>query len=408
MELNELIGKIRSHFSTLYNKGLKESNTFLAFEPIGQPISPDDFRGPDGQFSNNLATDFLSLLADVVPPIDDDYIPNSTTRISSCYETLLDSMHVFENNLSGDKGPTLELYARLISQARGQMDLSKQASIIEKMNYSYPCYATPANWYDKDGKDIWTSFNTNALQGAPSGHDTVNPVKRNYAFWRSATAVSPIKASAKPITVEVRDHRSNPQTEIRDHRRSAVVRDHRNSAFTAGGGRSENVLTTQPGTWTAKTFIIDKDLLNKRSSIVNDTAKPVNANNFSIDFDYLFVSLRRSWMSGPLMYQFTNWYSLTQKANTYSSGENNEANKGLLCSIPKAMLLVKDLKITANWSEDDKRQATQQNGLGFFNIARSNFGGESNNQLVVPGIQILAWLCEVQPKLPLFDDPNLA
>ena len=65
--------------------------------------------------------------------------------------------------------------------------------------------------------------------------------------------------------------------------------------------------------------------------------------------------------------------------------------------------LNENLSITAQWSEEDKKAATSAYGLGSFNLCNSSF---TNNTLTAPGIQIIGWICEVLPELPLYNDEN--
>lgn len=98
---------------------------------------------------------------------------------------------------------------------------------------------------------------------------------------------------------------------------------------------------------------------------------------------------------------------LTEKAGFYSTGEMSSSNNGVMRALPKAIIVIKDLKIKATQrSEDDKRAASSAIGLGAFNISGSTFDAASNS-LTAPGIQIIGWGCEVLQKLPYNDDPNI-
>jgi hypothetical protein len=140
----------------------------------------------------------------------------------------------------------------------------------------------------------------------------------------------------------------------------------------------------------------------------NVVSNPVNSSQFTISFSYSLVTIERDWLYQPLLDKAELWYALTMKAGEYSSGENSSANKGLLRCIPKAMIVVKDVAISASWSDADKKSADSAYGFGCFNISNSQpINSSTNNQLMAPGIQIIAWICEVLPKLPLNDDPGM-
>lgn len=138
----------------------------------------------------------------------------------------------------------------------------------------------------------------------------------------------------------------------------------------------------------------------------NDIApvKPVQSNEFSMSFSYCIVYLDRPWFDTS-MFHYTNlWYCLSLKEDYFSTGDKDETNYGVLKCIPSAMVLIKDLKIKAAWTDDDKANAQNSIGLGIFNVNGSEF---INNELVTPGMQIIGWMCEVIPRLPAISDPNI-
>jgi hypothetical protein len=140
--------------------------------------------------------------------------------------------------------------------------------------------------------------------------------------------------------------------------------------------------------------------------VKDDTANvaPVHSNAFSMSFDYCLVYLQRPWFNTSL-FTFSNmWYSLSLQENYFSNGIKDNSNNGILKCIPTAMILIKNLKITAAWTDDDKSNAKNSIGLGVFNLNNSQF---IDNALITPGMQIIGWMCEVLPKLPAQGDPNI-
>lgn len=69
------------------------------------------------------------------------------------------------------------------------------------------------------------------------------------------------------------------------------------------------------------------------------------------------------------------------------------------------MLVVKNVNITANWSQEDlaRIQGTAA-ALGPFSLVNYKF---NNGALSAPGMQIIAWVCQVMPALPPASDPAL-
>jgi len=137
----------------------------------------------------------------------------------------------------------------------------------------------------------------------------------------------------------------------------------------------------------------------------NNTApsRPVHSNKFSMSFDYCIVNLHRPWFDSSLFHYRKLWFSLTHDEGYFSSGVKDDTNDGVLKCIPTAMILIKNLKLQASWTEEDKKNAKSSIGLGIFNVNDSVFIG---NDLVNPGIQIIGWMCEVLPQMPVLADPN--
>jgi len=139
----------------------------------------------------------------------------------------------------------------------------------------------------------------------------------------------------------------------------------------------------------------------------NAVTQPVNSSQFSVDFSYSLVRIEREWMYQPLIDKASIWYSLTNLAGDYSTGKNSSDNQGLLRCVPKAMIVVKDLNISAQWSAEDIQMAASSFGFGCFNISNSPPITSASQQLSAPGIQVIAWICEVIPQLPVNSDPGM-
>src|SRR5690606_24524666 len=131
---------------------------------------------------------------------------------------------------------------------------------------------------------------------------------------------------------------------------------------------------------------------------------PVKSNKFTMSFDYSIVYLERPWFSTSLFHYSKLWYCLSLDEGYFSNGLKDPDNAGVLKSIPTAMILIKDLRITAAWTNEDKQNAENSYGLGIFNTSNLKF---NNNELIIPGMQIIGWICEVLPNIPAMADPHL-
>src|ERR1700744_3994379 len=88
MEPENFIQQIHDFFLSQYNGTLDGTNTFLAFEPLGLMVSPDDFQF-NGSFNPTVAQQQVSIMADTVPAISDVFEPDALNKISDQYGQLV-------------------------------------------------------------------------------------------------------------------------------------------------------------------------------------------------------------------------------------------------------------------------------------------------------------------------------
>ncbi|HEY6083623.1 MAG TPA: hypothetical protein VIU45_09210 [Chitinophagaceae bacterium] len=439
MELAELIQNIRQFFLGQYNGSLDGSMSFLAFEPLGLMISPDDFKH-NGSFDPTVAQQEVSLMVDVVPAISDIFEPDATNKISDQYgeltgdgNNLRGSLMFYDQHVAPEvTDQYLALFANLKSTAQKRFGQSaEQASVLNPSAQIAACNANPADWYDKDSP-IWQKKTFQETHSAPvptpaSGKlDFVWKLNPNAAVMSNNSHVKAVllnhpgiltikqadlqPAAAKTIPAPV------PATSVP---KNIVPPSAADTQPILKEAETVPPVKPEPGLMINKTnypvlrsTLPFSQMVNVNRVIglnTNIVTQPVNSSRFTIDLSYSLVRIERDWIYRPLLDKAQLWYGLATKAGDYSTGENSPANKGLMRCIPKAMIVVKDLAISATWSEDDKRSAATSYGFGCFNISNSPpISASTNNQLVVPGIQIIAWICEVLPKLPLNDDPGMA
>jgi hypothetical protein len=141
----------------------------------------------------------------------------------------------------------------------------------------------------------------------------------------------------------------------------------------------------------------------QRTLLQHAPAKPVSSDKFSISFSYCMVKIQRPWYYEPFLFN-KNWYIPSYKAGSFSTATADK-NDGLFPAIPIALVVIKDLKITANWTDSDTQNAQNAMAFGPFSLAGSKF---ENNSLSCNGMQIIAWIFNVLPVLPANADPALS
>ncbi len=466
MDIDDLIQNIHQFFITQYGNSSGPSQTFLAFEPLGLMVSPNDFMH-DGSFNPTLASQQISMIADVVPAISDTFQQDALNKISDQYgaltgdgNNLLGSIMFYDKNIdASDLDQYLALFGNLKSNAQQRYSQSaEQASVLNPNSQVAACNVNPGTWYDKDSP-IWQKKTFQQSQSQPVNNPTPNQTKFMWKLNPNAQTMSDnvhiqhillnhsALLEAKEMNSQPAGTQSNAatvspgslQTKFSATAEQPAAAAHTNMMLHSTIP-PQNIKAVNPRTIAGSTHVNNSGesvkptetasgppVINRTNYTVfrktlpfsqmanlnrviglnnNVVSQPVNSSQFTIDFSYSLVNIERDWMYQPLFDKAELWYSLTMKAGEISTGDNAATNKGLLRCVPKAMIVVKDVTITATWSATDKQLASSSYGFGCFNISGSQ-PINTNNQLIAPGIQIIAWICEVLPKLPLNDDPGL-
>ncbi|MEJ8837337.1 hypothetical protein [Ramlibacter sp. AN1133] len=144
----------------------------------------------------------------------------------------------------------------------------------------------------------------------------------------------------------------------------------------------------------------------------------MDAQNLKLEAELIAVSIVRPWFS-PLLLGMNGWWINSARKGELSNGDpKNPA--GTLALIPTGFVLAKNVKITADFSSEDKKFISNsiatkaEAGWGPFSFSgkyahsdskedfNSKFDGGS---LVFPGLQLIAWINTV-PRLSPPRDPK--
>ena len=83
-------------------------------------------------------------------------------------------------------------------------------------------------------------------------------------------------------------------------------------------------------------------------------------------------------------------------AHEYSTGTIDN-NPGAFPLLPIAFVAIRDLRISANWSNEDRAGMGNAASFGFFDLKGGAF---TQDTYEVKGLQIVAWLSRATPPLP--------
>lgn len=448
--MNNLMENVRDFFTEQY-KGVENSNSFLAFEPLGSMIDPNDFVDENDQISEIKAIEQLSILSDRLPQIDNIFLAN-TSRLSSVYEELIESASFTGVNINlDDKTTYISKFAEVKKDAEFLFNEAKKASISTPEGDYLPVHGIPKKWYDTESS-FWVEKSFSAmskLANKTPTNETLTGVKKVIPLkWKTNFITSPkvlkkslavnfaptfktfqavqVKGNAariKPAIVQpatritrrssrrnfkLNSRRTIKARRVADHRARPTIVPHRKRKHQ--DVKAKLKVKNTKTIWKNLKVLQNLNLADRvvlTSNIVKNNTAPeveVRSDGFSMSFEYGIVHLNRQWFNTAMFHYAKLWYCLSLPENYFSTGTKDLKNTGALKSIPTAMILIKNLKIEAAWIDDDKQTALNSVGLGIFNLTDSNF---IDNKLVSSGMQIIGWMCDVLPKLPAMGDPNM-
>jgi 2-oxoglutarate dehydrogenase E2 component (dihydrolipoamide succinyltransferase) len=134
------------------------------------------------------------------------------------------------------------------------------------------------------------------------------------------------------------------------------------------------------------------------AAVVDATApKPATSEGFGVHFEYCLVHLDRPWWDEVFLSR-RDWRVPGYQAGQISSGTTSGA-ADIVSLITTGMVVIRNLTITATWSEADLAALPHSTSLGPFCIAAGDFD-KTSGTLTRKGLQVIAWLVQVPPVLP--------
>lgn len=429
MDINNLMENVRAFFAEQY-KGVDKSNLFISFEPLGTMLDPSEFKDNESGISDIKATEQLSILGDRLPQISDIFLP-TTNRMSTVYEMLLEgSVFTGTGITADDKTPYIARFGELKSESLSDLNDARKASIEMPEGTYLPVYGYPKKWYDPQSS-FWVNKTFSEQEKKPAEQTKpLSPAAKSLiSAWRTKLVIDPetltkaaqktkidtrliepikknllLQAQAMPVNKTAA--KVTPVTTVKPVATATMI-----NKVTLNTTAKVQPAPIQPLVEMKNLNLLKTIKFADRVRFTNELVKdnstppaPVQSNGFSMSFDYCIVNLERRWFNTSLFSYANLWYCLSMQENYFSTGAKDESNTGLLKCVPTAMILIKNLRIKAAWTDEDKANAKSSIGLGVFNLNDSTF---SNNELVTPGMQIIGWMCEVMPKLPALGDPNI-
>jgi hypothetical protein len=454
----DFIGAVYDELAKLLN--ITDSNPSIVMQMAwpGFSLSAQDFKPadqPSGPYDPQVAKETFSHLANMAPGLNKTFFQNSGLEVDDLYEILVTG--AIPTGSTPDSIGSNPIY-KLFSDAQYEFLQARTGSVGDPNAFYYPCLATPSNWYDDAAAAYWptltmqsgdikpaaptspfvkagglTLLNRGVWKLRPTsvvGANTIKQdaqqtiVKRQQLMIAKTT--TPVKVMTKPLSTQtLAAARALPVTGRVASTVPANSALTRTPAFTAhlANARLQTLFTqkyiplSSYSRYNLGKQIQTLDLTQKKldlgrvdvanrfqlSSLINQAlpTKPAGSSDgFSIAFKYCRVNIDRSWFKLALL-KMKSWYMFGTQAGEYSTGSSSD-NPGMFPLLPTSFIAIRDLKITANWSAEDRQNLGQATALGFFDIRDSTLNA---NTLEVKGLQILGWVSALTPQLPPMAPP---
>jgi hypothetical protein len=454
----EMIDLIQNLYDSLQEKfGTPGDNVgpgglFLAFERLGIGLSANDFKlqPTDSAFNPAIATQHESTLVNFVPQLDSDgfILPRGdlSPTVTGQYGQIL-STAGYGVQPASDAALTAFLQSK--GAALRTLDESKLSAGLAQSYWT--ASFVPAVWYDDQDKTIWQTYSSSTGESSsPAAPPAPTPpirIQRKWS-WRVVTpeaapdiaAIRTLQAvpanqrfasdilltavAARPqvlaaeTTAQViapaamaRTASSATMASVQSPTSRLAIRPVTSvTSLRASSVRASTVATAElPAERVAIPERVGTAMrLNPltatnaalSSVVLNLPTQPTSSMSFEISFKYCVASVARPWLSSDFL-TAVNWYMPGLQSGALAQGTYAKAAQrfGLL---PAKLLVVKELSIRAQWSEQDCTFAQNSASLGPFSLLNSSF---DRNELTAPGMQIIGWFCQVVPVLPPMADP---
>jgi hypothetical protein len=365
---------------------------FLAFE-FGTPIPDEVFRDAlhDHEYSPALALEYLSHHANVAPKIRDTMFVHTGSTVDGQYEMLL-----FGSTPTDEAA--FDLFARVKNAAGAAFDDTLGSSLPPGTGRYHAVHADPVNWYDQSAGGNWTRLKVDGADQPTPGRQAL-PRDTALSKWRMVTEGARESLHA-PVSLHTIQRLRLAPLIAASHASPGMLRLSSRDLDIHHDGtpiRPIDLCEVFNPKNTEKLF--DCPVPPQPPPPVE---KPVSSDGFSVEMDVCLVHLRRPWLSTNLL-ALTDWFVPGLERGTVSGGKGVD-DAGSFGVLPIACVLVRNLVISARWSEDDLTNTVTSSHLGAFSLLGRSFDHNSAT-LTVPGMQSVAWLCEALPVLPPTDKP---
>ncbi len=432
----------------------QDNTTYVQLGWPGIQLSPADFKlptEPTGAYDAASAQETLSWLANIAPLSNALRFQNSGYEIDDLYQILLFGATPVDHNAATVK---------LFNDAQYEFSIAQKGSNREPSMLYYPSLATPVDWYTETNAQNWTQFSMSSSQvPTPDNNARFFKYGGKELLDKGAFKLAPENTTESELKTQLfadvakinndykrtfnRPDLTTPVTRpaelmlntsmtrllptslhtqpLRQPRLntllpSLVSNPNLRTNFTTSASALNNkvlapsVLTSKlakPADYqldtqtleikTAKPITLNKKLLLKDILLERLPTRPIEpaTTGLSVSFQYCKVLINRFWYKNALL-NMPNWYMTGTERGFYSSGSLADVTK-LFPLLPQAFIAIRNLRVSANWSNQDRANLSRAQSLGPFSLQGGSMAG---NTLSAPGLQIIAWVSRLNTVYP--------
>jgi hypothetical protein len=405
---DELHSAVAARFDGLVNDAAS-SSTRLLFAAVGRAVDPQQLDQPTSAGTREATSTFV----DCLPAPGTTFIPQAGT-FSDAYESLVTFARP-RDSLPEDVAATVTAQ---IAMARKRFDHARLGRLGAAVQY-VPTEQDPPRWFDAAGLH-WTHLAVSDQSAPPTEPPAPDSPAPSWDFRVPDSAASldawvHALPGAAPVALEPVERRLLASRELRlvaaePASRAFVPMEPSPRALRGSPGlRLEpqpigiDALPLQHRNLSAGMRLLSRPEILQR--LVEETSPvPTTSSSFSLELDYVLVNLQRVWLQTGWL-ESDEWHIPGFEPGEVSAG-NPVAAGQQLPAFPVGFIAVKNVLVRAEWSEADTANLASAAGIGPFGMVGGGFSADAGT-LAIPGVQAMAWLCQVPPKLPP-DPPSAA
>lgn len=420
------------------------NKTFFTFEPRGRIIDPSDYAGawtPGNPTGSHTAAAAIADLADEAPNFSAMRTENLMT-VSQLYQQVLRATVSQDKPLTPARQATYDkankyLYSQSPDPDHPGEFITAQSAVYQtylanqiayqnavaafrtawaaaladpKLKAMWPMVAPSLQMPVSQAYHTFRSGQADQVEGALADMETAGKDQVKRAFADAAEVFESYKMQL--------DEGTRPRSSLLPsnwyqpgisngwptaHFSSANTESNSSSDYTKfGGGGGFNL-----GLWSVGA---------SGSSSTTHSHSDAAASSIAASYQYAFVTVRRGWLM-PMLLGLPGWSTDAFKKGTISSGSRNNQQSTKFPLLPQAFMVIKNLRITGNFSSSELNEASKQVsagasvGWGPFSVSGSySHGSQSHSAkgtinsggIQVPFVQIIGWVNSILP----FSPPN--